>query len=455
MRNLLSKMNPRSRRSVDVITVDSNFSTAHDTTGIKDLTENGNAVLVRVQRKLSRKDSKEPRTSRRTSSESTEDDGFADVSSNRKAFRAIRRRKSRSWHKSGAATEDMEQSQVESRDSSTQGRKCSAQGRKSLSEVEFENLLSSVERNSSEESDSSNTSPRKIRRRPPVNEHDLVEFRNRRGAVSVRTHAHRCVRHGSVKERSEHVSLFGANKENNGYCPVADTCTNKNTRKDSVSSSVSSNISSSGDEQESIPGSRSPRSRFARMNVFRSSLRNKLPSLSESTIEPAKKFFHAAGGFHRRRKSREEKMLSSSETVDEIDESEICRDFQLDREVVKTDMLTDMGYTFSNNIWYYGQLEVVYGYRRNLCQSLSPSDYKGSIIARLDNTGNVLYSVTYKIGTKLHIGEVPMEAGKYCLDFSDSRQPRFSSAKYLIAYMIREGYLERVTFNWLIMNVMF
>lgn len=192
-------------------------------------------------------------------------------------------------------------------------------------------------------------------------------------------------------------------------------------------------------------------------------------SLSETlgTLrEPAKKILtHSLpGSVKRRRKSYEcrrsqSEYRSSRNTEHELNSSEEdvrdCSppDLSLSRELMEELFLNSS--TFSANVWYHGCLDI--RYEKHMMEDTHFEDngegeisLNGSILARVDRFGDVVYSITYKFNDTIRIGTFPLQDERYCLDFSDAEQPRFISVKYLIAYLIEQKYMERVTFSWLI-----
>lgn len=188
-----------------------------------------------------------------------------------------------------------------------------------------------------------------------------------------------------------------------------------------------------------------------------------LGSLTES-IEPAKKLLqlssHSIESLRLGRKGykckkhflENSKDLTSDESIDSTDQETF--DLALDRELVNPDLQTACGFNLSRNVWYFGQLGVVNGYRRNICQRFAPEDYRGTLVACINEHGNVSYSVTYRTGDVVFVGEIPYYQGKYCLDFSNENAPKFSCVKYLIAQLIHDKVMFRVTFDWLVTNLL-
>nr|XP_047138693.1 uncharacterized protein LOC124814763 [Hydra vulgaris] len=101
---------------------------------------------------------------------------------------------------------------------------------------------------------------------------------------------------------------------------------------------------------------------------------------------------------------------------------------------------------FSHNVWYYGKLDLFQ------TDSTEVKLIAGTLLVRIDRYGSVAYNLTYLIDNELHTCRFPFENGKYSLNFDDPAQPRFLNVSSLIAYMVENNYLERVTFEWLIDN---
>ena len=117
---------------------------------------------------------------------------------------------------------------------------------------------------------------------------------------------------------------------------------------------------------------------------------------------------------------------------------------------------TNAEFSFGQTVWYYGVFDVIYGYRRSLLSKpILPGDYTGSIIVSFDMNGNLNYSITYQIGSSVYVGHLQCRDGEYSMDFLDAEQPKFRSVEFLIAHLIEEGFLQQVSFDWLINNVTF
>ena len=145
---------------------------------------------------------------------------------------------------------------------------------------------------------------------------------------------------------------------------------------------------------------------------------------------------------------RESNDVKSSTEQNETVQGGITDDLQW----LRTNKLIDSETTSSHNVWYYGVVDVVQGYRRGLLgSSLTPNT--GSLIVKLDLNGNLEYSVIYKIDSNIYVGDLPSKHGKYCMDFMDANQPWFRSAEFLIAHLIEEDSLQQVSLDWLINNV--
>ena len=197
-------------------------------------------------------------------------------------------------------------------------------------------------------------------------------------------------------------------------------------------------------------------------------LQNKLPGLSETHTRTRKgsfkktmsKIVRTVGSFRGNKKqSKSKENISDTITKEPNRTNEIAHDIQTVPEIpiiINQKLFLDTEFSFSNNVWFYGELDIVYGYRRSLYgDTLSPNDYTGSLIARIDFNGKLEYSITYRIGSNVYIGELPQKNGEYCMDFLDIDQPRFCSLELLMANLIEEGVLKQVTFDWLISNVTF
>lgn len=181
--------------------------------------------------------------------------------------------------------------------------------------------------------------------------------------------------------------------------------------------------------------------------------------------EPAKKMLSHSlpGSVKRRRKtSYDLHRRSQSDSPDGPNDSSSSQedvsdtsspDVSLSREVMD-EMFLNSASSFSANVWYHGDLDVRYNCTVNSGADIEEKEMSlcGSILARVDKYGDVVYSITYKIEDDVLIGSFPRQFDRYCLDFLNPREPRFASVKYLIAYLIEQKYLERVTFSWLIDN---
>ena len=109
--------------------------------------------------------------------------------------------------------------------------------------------------------------------------------------------------------------------------------------------------------------------------------------------------------------------------------------------------------TLSDNVWYYGE-GMVFD-RRCDTKNSSKTECTMCLVVNMDSRGTVMHSMSYKVGSKVYVGEIPMEDGMYCLDFSDSSQKRFDTVNRMIAYLIKENCLKRVSLSWLSSNILF
>ena len=191
-------------------------------------------------------------------------------------------------------------------------------------------------------------------------------------------------------------------------------------------------------------------------------------TISHSLKEPAKKYL-STHSLKRRRKSHEftakkngdlESVDGDTSSLDGIDSKSdsgcSAVDVSLTRERLdKTaEELDDL--SFSRNIWYYGEFDISYSQNTKNNDLNEQEDFihpnTGTIIARVDCCGDVVYSLTYTIEDELIPSSFPCHNNRFCLDFTDPTQPRFTSVKYLIAFLIQQNLMERVTFSWLIDN---
>ena len=101
--------------------------------------------------------------------------------------------------------------------------------------------------------------------------------------------------------------------------------------------------------------------------------------------------------------------------------------------------------------WYYGEMTIMHNCETNI-GSVVTKKVLGSLVVRVDKNGDVIYNITYNVGNNMCIGAIPYECGRYCLDFTDPKQPVFSSINFLLANLIEDGYLQRVSFTWLAEN---
>eukprot|EP00111_Clytia_hemisphaerica_P004795 TCONS_00013794-protein len=179
-------------------------------------------------------------------------------------------------------------------------------------------------------------------------------------------------------------------------------------------------------------------------------------TISHSLKEPAKKYY----SLRKRRKSNEftsrknldldifdgNNTLNESETEDKTTST---LDVSLNREKLDENLVELDDVSFSQNVWYYGEFDVDFTdiEDKDLLQAKC-----GTILARVDSYGDVVYSLTYRINDDIIPASFPCQNNRFCLDFTDPTQPRFTSAKFLIAYLIEQKILERVTFSWLIEN---
>ena len=192
-------------------------------------------------------------------------------------------------------------------------------------------------------------------------------------------------------------------------------------------------------------------------------------TITHSLKEPAKKYL-STHSLKRRRKSHEftSKKNGDLDSVDGGDSSSLngidsksdsensAFDLSLTRERLDKSAEEIDDLSFSKNIWFYGEFDIgcssTSSYNSTDDNETAQYPQTGTIIARTDSYGDVIYSLTYTIGDELIPASFPCLNNRYCLDFSDPNQPRFTSAKYLIAFLIQQQFMERVTFQWLITN---
>jgi len=193
-------------------------------------------------------------------------------------------------------------------------------------------------------------------------------------------------------------------------------------------------------------------------------------TLNQSLKEPAKKYI-SSHSLRRRRKTYDGSRRKKSSDLDTTDgtesdtskvdtdtneESINVHDVSLNRETID-DSLGDLNdISFSANIWYYGELHTDFDLINEPVmdedneQTECNKAVTGTVLARVDTYGDVVYSLTYNVNGELVTGKFPCENYRYCLDFSDPEQPRFTSVKFLIAYLIEQRLMQRVTFTWLL-----
>lgn len=151
-----------------------------------------------------------------------------------------------------------------------------------------------------------------------------------------------------------------------------------------------------------------------------------------------------------------EKMSSSSEeTIQKKNKDFITYDITRDREMVHDEFFENSDFFMSSNVWYYGELDIALNFKdKNEIETEDLTTEKdfvtGYLTIVLDQYQNLFYSLTYCLGNKVHSASIPHESGKYSMDFTNPEQPRFSSLKYLIAYLIEQNFLFRVPFAWLL-----
>ena len=183
------------------------------------------------------------------------------------------------------------------------------------------------------------------------------------------------------------------------------------------------------------------------MRVFKS------PSLPRNII-PRRKKPNAFENNNNLVPENTEEGKNNTESSKPTEEDPDHMNLALEKESLDPDFIeTDCGLGFSSNLWYYGEIEVVKGFKKNLIQS--KEDFVGTIIVRYRKFEDIVYSITYRVGGNLYSGEIPQLYGKYSLDFSDPDQPKFNSVEELVAHMIEKQFLQRVTFDWLLQNVNF
>ena len=111
--------------------------------------------------------------------------------------------------------------------------------------------------------------------------------------------------------------------------------------------------------------------------------------------------------------------------------------------------------SLSSVTWYHGETIVMCDYQSNTGLPDTNESVVGSILVSVDKYGDVKHNITYTTGTRTCIGAIPYQPGKYCLDFSDPEQLRYTSINLLLADLIENEYLQRVSFDWLINNCPF
>lgn len=117
-------------------------------------------------------------------------------------------------------------------------------------------------------------------------------------------------------------------------------------------------------------------------------------------------------------------------------------------------MINEFDSSFGMNIWYHGQFDIEYNlHKYNECDiTVETSVQSGSLVANVGKNGDVTCAVIYVLESNTYVEKISCVQGKYCLDFSDEFQPRFASLKKLVVYLIKQKFLQRVTFAWLIEN---
>lgn len=106
-------------------------------------------------------------------------------------------------------------------------------------------------------------------------------------------------------------------------------------------------------------------------------------------------------------------------------------------------------FSFSHNVWFYGYIDIT-----NFTTEMQNVDCStlGQFVVRIDENGEVVASIMYKVDNELHTASLPKRDDYYCLNFSNPYEPKFRSIKQLVAYLIRMNYLEQVSFSWLLEN---
>ena len=144
-------------------------------------------------------------------------------------------------------------------------------------------------------------------------------------------------------------------------------------------------------------------------------------------------------------------------------------DVSRDREAVQNCFLQRYDCSLSSNSWYYGEMDILISYEdekdiqndgdkkncetNNNVLNSNRELTTGTLLVLQDSFQNLHYSFTYWLGNQIHVGTLPCEDGKYCIDFTSSEQLKFNSAKFLIAHLIEQNHLFRVPFSWLIDNL--
>ena len=133
-----------------------------------------------------------------------------------------------------------------------------------------------------------------------------------------------------------------------------------------------------------------------------------------------------------------------------VESVDVLNDVSRNRENVDKDIF-DYNFPISSNMWYHGNLNMQF-IKTNEEGSTNATTFMTSILVRIDKYGEMVYSLTYESDGDLCTGAFPFDGKRYCLDFLDPNQPRFAGLKYLLAFLIGQGILKRVSFNWLIEN---
>ena len=126
------------------------------------------------------------------------------------------------------------------------------------------------------------------------------------------------------------------------------------------------------------------------------------------------------------------------------------------RESEYNDQFFDDFSGLGTNIWLHGSLDIIFSFynehaRQN--EKVQESFLRaGAIVAKIDEYGHVVCSAFFQDDDTVCDVTFPYYDGEYSLNFSDINQPRFETLREMMMYLKENSVLQRVSFQWLLLN---